>query len=169
MTVQAHRINIQASQQSVFEALWTAQGWSRWFTPEVTGDFAEGSEVVCQPNGRTPIRLRVTSVKPESAIAFKILEGPFAVPGATTSIQLASVGFRTAVSLRHDTPPIPEEDLTACNTYWGNSPRAAPRVLPDPQRGDAPLKRSPSALPKGGHDYGREPDGHLCRCLPAPG
>ena len=51
----------------------------------------------------------------------------------------------------------------------GNSPRAAPRVLPDPQRGDAPLKRSPSALPKGGHDYDREPDGHLCRCLPAPG
>jgi hypothetical protein len=25
----------------------------------------------------------------------------------------------------------------------GNPPRAAPRVLPDPQRGDAPLKRSP--------------------------
>jgi uncharacterized protein YndB with AHSA1/START domain len=81
MTVQAHRINIQTSQQSVFEALSTAQGWSRWFTPEVTGGFAEGSEVVCQPNGRTPIRLRVTSVKPESAIAFEILEGPFAVPG----------------------------------------------------------------------------------------
>jgi uncharacterized protein YndB with AHSA1/START domain len=119
MTVQGHRINIQASQQSVFEALSTAQGWSRWFTPEVTGDFAEGSEVVCQPNGRTPIRLRVTSVKPESAIAFEILEGPFAVPGATTSIQLASAGFRTAVGLRHDTPPIPEEDLAACNTYWG--------------------------------------------------
>jgi uncharacterized protein YndB with AHSA1/START domain len=120
MTVQAHRINIEASQQSVFDALSTAQGWSRWFTPEATGDFTEGSEIVCQPNGRTPIRLRVTSVKPGSAISFEALEGPFAAPGATTSIQLSGAADgRTAVSLRHDTPPIPEEDLAACNTYWG--------------------------------------------------
>jgi uncharacterized protein YndB with AHSA1/START domain len=119
MTVQGHRINIEASQRSVFDALSTAQGWSRWFTPEVTGDFTEGSEIVCQPNGRTPIRLRVTSVKPGSAISFEILEGPFAAPGGVTSIQLAGADGRTAVSLRHDTPPISEEVLSACNTYWG--------------------------------------------------
>jgi uncharacterized protein YndB with AHSA1/START domain len=58
MTVQAHRINIEAGQQSVFDALSTAQGWSRWFTPEVTGDFTEGSEIVCRLNGRPSIRLR---------------------------------------------------------------------------------------------------------------
>jgi hypothetical protein len=29
----AHRINIEAGQQFVFEALSTAEGWSRWFTP----------------------------------------------------------------------------------------------------------------------------------------
>jgi hypothetical protein len=52
MTAQAHRINIKADQQSVFEALSTAGGWSRWFTPEVTGDFSEGSEVVCQLSAR---------------------------------------------------------------------------------------------------------------------
>jgi uncharacterized protein YndB with AHSA1/START domain len=120
MTVQAHRINIEADQQSVFDALSTAQGWSRWFTPEVTGDFTEGSEIVCRLNGRPSIRLRVTSVQPGSAISFEALEGPFAAPGATTSIQLAGAADgRTAVSLRHDTPPIPEEDLAACNTYWG--------------------------------------------------
>jgi uncharacterized protein YndB with AHSA1/START domain len=120
MTAQAHRINIEAGQQSVFDALSTADGWSRWFTPEVTGDFTDGSEIVCRPNGRAPIRLRVTSVKPGSAIAFEALEGPFAAPGATTSIELASAdNSRTTVSLRHDTPLIPEEDLAACNTYWG--------------------------------------------------
>jgi uncharacterized protein YndB with AHSA1/START domain len=119
MTVQAHRINIEADQKSVFDALSTAEGWSRWFTPEVTGDFTEGSQIVCQLKGHSPIRLRVTSVKPESAIAFEVLEGPFA-PGATTSIQLASAdNGRTTVSLKHDTPPIPEQDLAACNTYWG--------------------------------------------------
>jgi uncharacterized protein YndB with AHSA1/START domain len=120
MTAQAHRINIEAGQQSVFDALSTAEGWRRWFTPEVTGDFTDGSEIVCRPNGRAPIRLRVTSVKPGSAIAFEALEGPFAAPGATTSIQLARAdGGRTTVGLRHDTPPIPDEDLAACNTYWG--------------------------------------------------
>jgi uncharacterized protein YndB with AHSA1/START domain len=120
MTVQAHRINIEAGQQSVFEALSTAEGWGRWFTPEVTGDFAGGSQIVCRLNGHSPIRLLVTSVNPGSAIAFKALEGPFAAPGATTSIQLTSAGDgRTAVALQHDTPPIPEEDLAACNTYWG--------------------------------------------------
>jgi uncharacterized protein YndB with AHSA1/START domain len=120
MTAQAHRINIEAGQQSVFDALSTAQGWSRWFTPEVTGDFTEGSEIVCRLNGRPSIRLQVTSVQPGSAISFEALEGPFAAPGATTSIQLAGAADgRTAVSLRHDTPPIPEEDLAACNTYWG--------------------------------------------------
>jgi uncharacterized protein YndB with AHSA1/START domain len=120
MTAQAHRINIGAGQRAVFEALSTAVGWSRWFTPDVTGDFTEGSEIVCRLNGRSPVRLRVTAVKPESAITFEALAGPFAVPGATTSIQLASAGGgRTAVVLRHDTPPIPEEDLAACNTYWG--------------------------------------------------
>jgi uncharacterized protein YndB with AHSA1/START domain len=120
MTAQAHRINIEASQQAVFEALATAVGWSRWFTPDVSGDFTGGSEIVCRLNGRSPVRLRVTAVKPGSAITFETLAGPFAAPGATTSIQLASAdGGRTAVTLRHDTPPIPEEDLAACNTYWG--------------------------------------------------
>jgi uncharacterized protein YndB with AHSA1/START domain len=120
MTSQAHRINIEADQKSVFDALSTAEGWSRWFTPEVAGDFTDGSEVVCRPNGRAPIRLRVTSVKPGSAISFETLDGPFAAPGATTLIQLAGAGGgRTTVGLRHDTPPIPEEDLAACNTYWG--------------------------------------------------
>jgi uncharacterized protein YndB with AHSA1/START domain len=119
-TTQAHRINIEAGRQSVFEALSTAEGWSRWFTPEVTGDFTDGSEIVCRLNGRSPVRLRVTSVQLGSAIAFEALEGPFAAPGATTSIQLASGDDgRTAVALRHVTPPIPEEDLAACNTYWG--------------------------------------------------
>jgi len=54
MTTQAHRINIKAGQQAVFEALSTAGGWSRWFTPDVTGDFTEGSEIVCRLNGRRP-------------------------------------------------------------------------------------------------------------------
>jgi len=120
MTAQAHRINIAADQQAVFEALSTAVGWSRWFTPDVTGDFTEGSEIVGRLNGRSPVRLRVTAVKPGSAITFEALAGPFAASGATTSVQLASAGGgRTAVTLRHDTPPIPEEDLAACNTYWG--------------------------------------------------
>ena len=85
MSAQAHRIRIEAGQQSVFEALSTAAGWSRWFTPEVTGYFSEGSQIVCRLNGRSPIRLRVASVQPGSAIAFEALEGPFAAPGATTS------------------------------------------------------------------------------------
>jgi uncharacterized protein YndB with AHSA1/START domain len=116
----AHRINIEAGQQFVFEALSTAEGWSRWFTPAVTGDFTDGSEIACQPNARSPIRLRVTSVQPGSAITFEALAGPFAVPGATTSVRLVTADDgRTAVDLRHDTPPIPDEDLAACNTYWG--------------------------------------------------
>lgn len=117
---QTHRINIEADQHSVFEALSTAEGWSRWFTPEVTGDFTEGSEIVCRPGGHPAIRLRVASVKPGAAITFEALEGPFAALGATTSIQLLSAADgRTTVDLHHDTPPIPDEDLAACNTYWG--------------------------------------------------
>jgi len=77
-TAQAHRINIEAGQPSVFEALSTAEGWSRWFTPEVTGDFTDGSQIVCRLNGRSPIRLRVTSVQPGPAIAFEALQGLFA-------------------------------------------------------------------------------------------
>ena len=116
----AHRINIEAGHQSVFEALSTAEGWSRWFTPVVTGDFTDGSEITCQPHGRSPIRLRVTCVQPGSAITFEALAGPFAAPGATTSVRMVTVDDgRTAVDLRHDTPPIPDEDLAACNTYWG--------------------------------------------------
>jgi hypothetical protein len=76
-TAQAHRINTEAGQQSVFEALSTAEGWSRWFTPEVTGDFTDGSQIVGGGNnGRSPIRLRVASVQPGPAIAFEALEGP---------------------------------------------------------------------------------------------
>jgi uncharacterized protein YndB with AHSA1/START domain len=120
MPTQAHRINIEADQESVFEALSTADGWSSWFTAEVTGDFTDGSEIVCDLDGRDTIRLRVTSVEPRSAITFEALEGPFAAAGATTSITLTNAaGGRTTVDLQHDTPPIPDEDLAACNTYWG--------------------------------------------------
>jgi uncharacterized protein YndB with AHSA1/START domain len=120
MPTQAHRINIRADRESVFEALSTADGWSSWFTSEVKGDFRDGSEIVCHPDGRPTIRLRVTSVQPGSAITFETLEGPFAATGATTSIQLTSANDgRTTVDLQHDTPPIPDSDLAACNTYWG--------------------------------------------------
>ena len=78
----------------------------------MTGDFTEGSEIVCRINGCSPIQLWVSSVQPETELSFEALEGPFAALGVTTSIQLASAADgRTAVSLRHDTPPIPEEDL----------------------------------------------------------
>jgi len=120
MPSQAHRINIEVDRQSVFDALSTADGWSSWFTPEVTGDFSVGSEIVCDLDGRDSIRLRVTSVQPGSAITFEALEGPFAKAGATTAIKLTGAGDgRTAVDLHHDTPAIPDEDLAACNTYWG--------------------------------------------------
>jgi uncharacterized protein YndB with AHSA1/START domain len=62
---QTHRINIEADPDSVFEALSTAEGWSRWFTPEVTGAFTEGAEIVCWPSSHPAIRLRVASVKPK--------------------------------------------------------------------------------------------------------
>jgi hypothetical protein len=42
---QTHRINLEADRDSVFEALLTAEGWSRWLTPEVTGDFTQGAEI----------------------------------------------------------------------------------------------------------------------------
>jgi uncharacterized protein YndB with AHSA1/START domain len=120
MPTQAHRINIGADPQSVFEALSTAEGWRSWFTSEVKGEFTDGSEVVCHPEGRATIRLRVTSVQPGSAITFEALEGPFAAPGATTSILLQNADDgRTTVDLLHDTPRIPDADLAACNTYWG--------------------------------------------------
>jgi len=120
MPSQVHRINIEADRQSVFDALSTADGWSSWFTPEVTGDFTDGSEIVCDLDGRDTIRLRVTSVQPGSAITFEALEGPFAKAGATTAIKLTSApDGRTTVDLTHDTPPIPDGDLAACNTYWG--------------------------------------------------
>ena len=120
MTALAHRINIETDQQSVFEALSTAEGWRHWFTPQVDGDFTDGSEVVCKLDDRLPILLRVGPVQPGSAINFEVLEGPFAAPGSKTSIELTGADDdRTAVLLRHDTPPIPEDDLAACNTYWG--------------------------------------------------
>jgi hypothetical protein len=133
MTAQAHRINIEAGQQPMFEALSTAEGWSCWFTPEVTGDFTDGSQIVCRLNGRSPVRLRVTSVQPGSAIAFEALEGPFAAPRATTSIQLASADDgRTAVALRYDTPPIqmktwPRATRTG-ESFSGSSARTARRA-----------------------------------------
>jgi uncharacterized protein YndB with AHSA1/START domain len=120
MPSQIHRINIEADPQSVFEALSTADGWSSWFTAKVTGDFTDGSEIVCDLDGRDTIRLRVTSVQPGSAITFEALEGPFAKAGATTAIKLTSGDDgRTTVDLQHHTPAIPDEDLAACNTYWG--------------------------------------------------
>jgi uncharacterized protein YndB with AHSA1/START domain len=120
MPSQAHRVNIKADRESVFEALSTAEGWSSWFTSDVTGDFTVGSEIVCDLDGRPTIRLRVSDVRPGTGITFEALEGPFAAPGATTSIVLASdEDDRTTLDLKHDTPPIPDGDLAACNTYWG--------------------------------------------------
>jgi uncharacterized protein YndB with AHSA1/START domain len=115
-----HLINVGAGQDAVFDAVSTAEGWSRWFTPEVRGDFSVGGEVVCELVGRTPVRLRMTSIKPADEVAWTTLEGPFAAAGATTAIRLSAAGDgRTSVRLEHDTPPIREDDLAACNTYWG--------------------------------------------------
>ena len=99
-TAQARRINIEAGQQSVFEALSTAEGWSRWFTPEMTGDFTDSSQIVCRLNGRSPVRLRMTSVRPGSAIAFEALEGPFAAPADVPA--MATAQATTTRQVIHD-------------------------------------------------------------------
>jgi len=55
----------------------------------VTGDFTDGSQIICRLNGRSPVRLRVTSVRPGPAIDFEALEGPFAAPADVPAVATA--------------------------------------------------------------------------------
>jgi uncharacterized protein YndB with AHSA1/START domain len=120
MATQRHKIRIDAGQDAVFRALSSAEGWSRWITPAVTGDFTVGGEIVCKPNGRAPIRLRITSLEAGAGLAWIYLDGPFAAQGTNTAVSLsADSNGQTVVRVEHETPPIPEDDLAACNTYWG--------------------------------------------------
>ena len=120
MPTQEHRINIKAHRDAVFAALTSSAGWRGWFTNDVQGTLAPTERITATVAGREPIVLQILTVQPPTSASWTAIDGPFAAPGASTTVTLSDLtDGRTSVELVHETPPIPAPDLQACNTWWG--------------------------------------------------
>ncbi len=117
-----HKATVEAPASEVFKAITTAEGLKGWYTKEVKGDPGKtnGEFTLSFPKHEGPFSWKVTSLKPESEIAWECTAGPGQAKGTKAVFRLAPKGEgKTTVELQHEGFEDTDEKIKTCNTLWG--------------------------------------------------
>ena len=131
-----HLFHINASRQSVFEAISTIKGLSNWWTTETSGD--------CSVNGTIQFRfadsggpdMKVTDCKPAEYLSWECIESNHGWKGYTFSFTLEDKNGKTRVIFSHDGWKEQDENYAACSFSWGRYMESLRRLC-ETGRGEA--------------------------------
>ncbi len=101
-----HRIGIKAPTETVYAALATTHGVSRWWTNDVTGDSAVGSTLTFAfrlPSGelKGSMVMRVQALNDASRVLWECIDGPPEWIGTQISFDLTAEDNQTTVRFAH--------------------------------------------------------------------
>lgn len=114
-----HRIVIETSPQSLFEALTEQSGLSSWWTRAET-DGKEGgfAQFFFGPNGEHQVKMEILKLVANQKVVWKCIEGPWVDTGTFEfDIQVDERG--TVLGFRHNDWPQADEFFMHCNSKWG--------------------------------------------------
>jgi uncharacterized protein YndB with AHSA1/START domain len=117
-----HRVGIRTSQDKVYKALATAEGVSRWWTTETTGDDKAGGKLRFRftDHGRElgVFNMNILDLDAGSRVAWQVIDGPEEWVGTKISFDLRQDGDFTIVLFKHEGWKEPVEFMYHCSTKW---------------------------------------------------
>lgn len=119
MTAIMHKIEMDASPATVFDALVTQAGLSAWWT-DATAQPEIGSEAkfAFGPQGEHVVKMKVTELVPGGKVVWQCVEGPWEQTGLF-EFDLEAIERGTALRFTHSDWPEADDFFRHCNSKWG--------------------------------------------------
>ncbi len=91
-----HDITVNATRETIYTALTTAQGLAAWFTATVTGSGKVGSEWQLEFKGEPSFRWKILTSESPSKVVWQCIAGPGHAPGTEVEFNLKAAGDKKA-------------------------------------------------------------------------
>ncbi|HVA02927.1 MAG TPA: SRPBCC domain-containing protein [Acidimicrobiales bacterium] len=115
-----HRIGTTAPRARVYEAFATTDGLRGFWTRDVKGESAIGSNLEFFFGSPDPSAvMEVVDLVPDTRVAWRCVEGPEEWVGTNLTFELRSMGDETVVLFTHADWQQPSEFMHHCSTKWG--------------------------------------------------
>src|ERR1700722_12081808 len=115
-----HEIKINATPEMVFNALSTRNGVKSWFTSDVEGIGAVGSEWKLRFKDQPEFHWQILASDAKKHVVWKCLKGPGNSVGTSVVFDLSPTqDGRTLLTVSHLGWPNIEGNFRKCNTLWG--------------------------------------------------
>jgi uncharacterized protein YndB with AHSA1/START domain len=112
-----HRVGVQGSAATVFEALATVDGLSHWWMVGTTGDPKEGGTLHFRPDGGG-FEMKVLESKSGEVVKWRCVGGPSEWIGTDLTFRLLQKADQTFVLFTHAGWRDPVEFMHHCSTKW---------------------------------------------------
>lgn len=110
-----HRVGARGvAPQTVYDALTTLDGLSRWWTETTSGNTDVGGVIKFQMG----LALKVAELDPGRLVRWEVLDGPAEWVGTTIRWDLRQDGDWTTILLTHQDWREPVEFMHHCSTKW---------------------------------------------------
>ncbi len=119
MFVIKHLFHINASKETVFEALTTIDGLSNWWTNKVGGDTAVGGIIEFRFGDFGGPDMKVKEIKPNESVTWECAGGPEDWLGHIFSFYLDSNENKTRVRFKQSGWKETGDFYASCNFSWG--------------------------------------------------
>ncbi len=113
-----HRVEFDASPESLFAALSTQEGIASWWTPMVTAEARAGSTATMRfGDGEHGPDMRIDELVPGKRVVWTCTEGPW--PGMQFVFAIAKHERGSVLLFDHHGWPEVSDFYRHCNTKWG--------------------------------------------------
>ena len=115
-----HRIGATAPRHRVYEAFATTDGLRDFWTRDVKGESAIGSNLEFFFGTPEPSAvMEVVDLVPDTRVAWRCVQGPDEWVGTNLTFELSSLDEETVVLFTHADWDQPSEFMHHCSTKWG--------------------------------------------------
>jgi hypothetical protein len=113
-----HKVGIKSSTpDSVYQALASVDGLSRWWTSDTRGNSKVGGELQFR-FGNGGFDMKVVELKPSLRVLWQVVDGPEEWLGTKISFDLEQNGDWIIVLFKHQGWQAPVEFMHHCSTKW---------------------------------------------------
>lgn len=114
-----HDISLNATRETIYEALTTAQGLKSWFTSQVKGSGQVGTEWELSFTDQPFFRWGIMASEKPRNVAWKCIEGPGNAPGTEAEFTLESISNdQTTLTITHRGWTKDDPKFDKCVEIW---------------------------------------------------
>jgi len=115
-----HTMRLEASPETVLEAVGTDEGIRSWFTPDIDGPVSGGNAATATFKNGVVIKFHVDRGAGSSRTHWKLVDGPGSAKDASATFDIQDLGNgETRVNMEYSGLLENDKAIVTCNTLWG--------------------------------------------------